>query len=431
MTAIERHQGAAIPDKLAYADALARADLLPTSYRGKAGNVLLAVEFGEMLGTHPLTAIQQVHVIDGKLSASAELMRALALRAGHKVRVLRHDAEAATVAIVRVDDPDHTTETTFTMEDARRAGLLDVWWERWVESDRGRKRKDTWVIPAAVAWPPTADDLARAGAPEWVMKQGPGRAKRKDNWHTYPGPMLLARATSAAVRAVCPEVLMGVSYTPEELGAPVDATGEVIDVGEVVGSVTVGEAKRRVLAAVNGDTDRAREAWSHAFPQPVLSVAEDELVALLALLEAPAEPPGESSLPMGEPDDPARDDGVVAEPPRGGHEAGEEVAATEGMGVPAAASDPVPDDEIIDGELVDDEAPPDASGSMTQAQNRKLHVLMAKAGASGPDRHHMASDMLGRRIESMKDVTKAEAARMIDRLEADEDPFEGFPKDAA
>lgn len=392
MTAIERHTGAAVTDKLAYADALARADLLPANYRRKPGNVLLAVEFGEMLGTHPLTAIQQVHVIEGKLSASAELMRALALRAGHKVRVLRHDAEAATVAVIRADDPDHATETTFTIDDARRAGLTG---------------------------------------------KGP--------WKSYPAAMLLARATSAAIRAACPEVLMGVSYTPEELGAPVDATGEIIDVDPIdPGTVPVAEAKRRLLDACGGDRDRARDVWGHAYPNPVAHVDADDLADLLATIEAPAPPAlGESSLPMGEPDDLTRDDGGVDEPPRGGHEAGEEVAATEGMGVPAATSDPVPDDEIIDGELVDDddrvldeepttdEAPPDASGSMTQAQNRKLHVLMAKAGASGPDRHHMASDMLGRRIESMKDVTKAEAARMIDRLEADEDPFEGFPKDAA
>ncbi len=382
MTAIERHTGAAIPDKLAYADALARADLLPANYRRKPGNVLLAVEFGEMLGTHPLTAIQQVHVIEGKLSASAELMRALALRAGHKVRVLRHDAEAATVAVIRADDPDHTTETTFTIKDARRAGLTG---------------------------------------------KGP--------WKSYPAAMLLARATSAAIRAACPDVLMGVSYTPEELGAPVDATGQIVAIGDPFdpGTVPVAEAKRRLLDACDGDRDRARDVWGHAYPNPVAHVDADDLADLLATIEAPAPPAlGESSSPMGEPDDLTRDDGGVAEPPRGGHEAGEEVAATEGMGVPAATSDPVPDDEIIDGELVDDdEAPPDQSGAMTQAQNRKLHVLMAKAGASGPDRHHMASDMLGRRIESMKDVTKAEAARMIDRLEADEDPFEGFPKDAA
>src|SRR5690606_41591972 len=50
-------------------------------------------------------------------------------------------------------------------------------------------------------------------------------------WKSYPKAMLFARALSQGVRWHCPDVLGGTTaYVPEELGAQVDADGNVIDV---------------------------------------------------------------------------------------------------------------------------------------------------------------------------------------------------------
>jgi hypothetical protein len=209
--------------KVNFANALAQADLLPNTYRRKPGNVLLAVEYGEMLQMHPLTAIQQVHVIEGKLSMSSELMRAMVHRAGHRFRVLETSSERAVVQVVRSDDPDYPTTITFTMGDADRAKVTG-----------------------------------------------------KDNWKKYPAAMLLARATSAAVRAACPEVCMGISYVPEELGADVDDEGNVLDVGEaseppaahledLSTTVTPGWAKTQIVEAFGGDKGAAVRAWALHF----------------------------------------------------------------------------------------------------------------------------------------------------------------------
>lgn len=215
MSNVERYTGtgprpaSSLPDKVHYAQQLADADLLPASYRRKPGNVLLAVEYGEMLDVHPLTAIQQVHVIEGKLSMSAELMRAQVLRHGHRFRTVEMTSERAVVSITRGDDPDHTTTVEFTIADARNANL--------------------------------------AG---------------KGVWKQYPTAMLHARATSMAVRAVCPEVLMGISYTPEELGASVNEDGDVIDVtAEPLVLATQAQVDR--IAELSGQLDAAgREAMA-------------------------------------------------------------------------------------------------------------------------------------------------------------------------
>lgn len=162
-------------DKMQYAQALAQASLLPKQYQRNPGNVLLAVELGESLGIPPIQAINTVHVIEGKPSASSGLISALVRRAGHTLRVKGND-QSATAEIVRSDDPDFTYSVTWDMGRARNAGVTG-----------------------------------------------------KDNWKKYPAAMLKARAITEVARDACQEALMGVQYTPEELGAVVDEEGNVVD----------------------------------------------------------------------------------------------------------------------------------------------------------------------------------------------------------
>lgn len=158
-----------LTERMTYAKALAHASLLPRAYRNEPANVLLAMEYGDALGLTAIAAIQGIHVIEGKPSASAALIGALVRRAGHRLRVeLSPDGTAATATIIRADDPDFPFTCTWTMDRARAAGLL-----------------------------------SKAGG----------------TWSTYPQAMLKARAITEVARDACPEVLSGVAYTPEELGA--------------------------------------------------------------------------------------------------------------------------------------------------------------------------------------------------------------------
>lgn len=154
-----------------YARKLAASDLLPKSYQGKPQNVLLAVEYGRALGLDPLTAINMTHVVQGKPTASAQLVNALVRRAGHTLRV-RGDAESATCKIIRNDD-DFEFVATWTIERAKQAGVLS-----------------------------------------------------NPVWKTYPQAMLKARAITECARDACPEVLSGISYTAEEVGGAGDVIAE-------------------------------------------------------------------------------------------------------------------------------------------------------------------------------------------------------------
>ncbi|MEV5509026.1 hypothetical protein [Streptomyces orinoci] len=169
-----------VESKLDYCKAFAASGLLPRQFRGQPANLLYAVEYAESLGLHPMVAITGVHVIEGKPTASAALISALVRRAGHRLRI-KGDATCAVAQIIRTDDPDWTFEARFTIDDARRAGLLG-----------------------------------------------------KDVWKKYPAAMLKARAISAVARDACEEALFGIHYTPEELGAVVDQEGNPVYIaGEI------------------------------------------------------------------------------------------------------------------------------------------------------------------------------------------------------
>ena len=129
---------------------------------------------GDALGIHPAVAMQQLHLIEGKVSMSAGLMLSLARQRGWSHHVKQRDTKAC---VIQWTSPSGTVtgESSWTEEDARRV-----------------------KIPA---------------------KEGKERSLLdKDNWRNYPRNMLFARAVSDGIRTFCPEITNGITaYTPEEI----------------------------------------------------------------------------------------------------------------------------------------------------------------------------------------------------------------------
>ncbi|MFI6443787.1 hypothetical protein [Kitasatospora sp. NPDC050543] len=180
---------ASLPDLVRYAEHLAKADLLPKQFTNRPANVLYAIEYGRTLGITPIAALTGIHVIEGKPSASSGLIGALVRHAGHKLRVKGDDRQAV-AQIVRADDPDWTYEVTWTLERAAQAGLCQI--------KNGK---------------PHARDYK----------------DRPTAWEKYPAAMLKARAITEVARDACEDVLFGLHYTPEELGAYVNQDGEPVE----------------------------------------------------------------------------------------------------------------------------------------------------------------------------------------------------------
>lgn len=152
------------------AEKIAKTDFVPSALRGKPESVLAAILTGHELGIGPMQSLAKIHVIEGRPAMAAELMRALVLAKGHDLWVVEANNTRCTVGAKR-SGSDRESTFTWTKDDAKTAGL------------DGRK-----------------------------------------NWRQYPRAMLLARATSEAIRAVFPDVVAGVSYSVEEL-----TDGDVLD----------------------------------------------------------------------------------------------------------------------------------------------------------------------------------------------------------
>jgi hypothetical protein len=153
-----------LSEQMDYARAVSVANLLPQAYRGKPADIMLAMGLGQAMGLSPAESLYRIDVIQGKPTASAELIAANVRKAGHRLRVTGDD-NSATAIIIRADDPEFEFKVTRDAAWAKAMGL------------------DT-----------------------------------KDNYKKQRGTMLQWRAISAVARLACPEALYGVAYTPDEMG---------------------------------------------------------------------------------------------------------------------------------------------------------------------------------------------------------------------
>ena len=172
---------AGLQERADYIARLAPSTILPTAYRGNAANAFVAAETGAALGLEPLQALASIAVINGRATLSSDLMAAVIRRAGHTLRIVENSPESVTATLIRADDKKFEFTVTWDKEKAVKAGL---WGQR-----------------------------------------GP--------WSQYPTQMLRARAITEVARQGASEALMGMIYSPEDFGATITNTGEIIE-AEVV-----------------------------------------------------------------------------------------------------------------------------------------------------------------------------------------------------
>lgn len=181
---------AGLQERADYIARLAPSTILPTAYRGNAANAFVAAETGAALGLEPLQALASIAVINGRATLSSDLMAAVIRRAGHTLRIVENSPESVTATLIRADDKTFKFEVTWDKDKATKAGL---WGQR-----------------------------------------GP--------WSQYPTQMLRARAITEVARQGASEALMGMIYSPEDFGATITDTGEVIE-AEVIDETPAKPAK--------------------------------------------------------------------------------------------------------------------------------------------------------------------------------------------
>ena len=145
-----------------------KSGLLPVAINSPEKALIIMLK-GRELQIPPMQAFSHINVISGKPTMSAELMLAQIYKCVPRA-VVNFTSTNEKECVIEAQRPHGMkTKFSFTIEEAQQAGLLS---------------------------------------------KGP--------WKQYPSAMLRARCISAMARALFPDALNGVSYTPEELGADVE-----------------------------------------------------------------------------------------------------------------------------------------------------------------------------------------------------------------
>ena len=244
-----------LPEVTDLAERFAKSSLIPSDLKGKASDVFVTLLAGQELGLSPMAALRSIHVVKGKPILAADAMVALVLASGLCDYFKPKAKTATSVTYVTKRKGDTETELTYTIDDAKQAGITGG-----------------------------------------------------DNWRKYTRAMLSARCKAELARDVYPDVLAGVYETSEAdeiRGAapvtqlrPVDP--DVID-AEVIEERPAFDAdavEAEMRSSVNVSALRSIAAkWSSVWvkePQAIRGrmkrTFEEMAAKLRAQAEAPAEP---------------------------------------------------------------------------------------------------------------------------------------------
>jgi hypothetical protein len=142
----------------------------------QAAQAVVKVLAGRELGFGPIASMTGVNIIQGRVTLSANLIAAAIKKSGrYDYQIKEHTNKRCVLTFF--DGANVMGESSFGIEDAQMAGLMN-----------------------------------------------------NANWKKWPRNMMFARAISNGAKWYCPDVFTTGVYTPDELGAEVDAeTGEVIE----------------------------------------------------------------------------------------------------------------------------------------------------------------------------------------------------------
>lgn len=216
---------------------LAKSDLVPKALKDKPDNIFALALYGQTFGLDPIHSIQRIYLIQGTFEPKAEVLAGVILRAGHELRWDEVSAERCTVSIRRAGT-DYWQTTTWTIDQARKAGLLDVWVERRVEDGKWPDGNKKYKTEAHVVGDDTGiftpEERAKRGLgdiPQWAADElKKGEVKRKDPWFAFPDDMLAAKALRRGAKRVVPDAVLGLGddtdrvddYAPAAVLARVD-----------------------------------------------------------------------------------------------------------------------------------------------------------------------------------------------------------------
>lgn len=177
-------------EQMKFSEFVATSDIVPKALQGKPANCFLVIQKALALNLPWDVAMSGIHVIEGKVTCGAKLLRMMMRKAGHDFDPHTVTDKEAKATLTLAHRPNKPIEVTYSIAEAQTAGLTG-----------------------------------------------------KQVWKNYAKSMLIAAVSRRAVDWYCPEVAMGLDLSDDTLaatfGEPVHATAEVITPNIVVPSQRV------------------------------------------------------------------------------------------------------------------------------------------------------------------------------------------------
>lgn len=211
----------------------------------------------------------------------------------------------------------------------------------------------------------------------WTMAHAQQRGYTNNPlYNSHPDEMLRAKALAECCRLIAPDVVLGLAFTYEEIQLDQDTTVEVPPKAGHSGKVPGAKGMAALGARVANPTQQWVQPGDHVVAQP-MQVQGDG--TMLARVQAQADDEAQQYFQVVQDDDLPPDDGVAPEPKE----------------VPA------------------NHQPPDEHGLTV------LHTALGKAGFEHrSQRLGIAGAMVGRALESTKDLTNDELGRINHQVQA-------------
>lgn len=113
-----------LDEAMKFSEIIAGSDLVPKDYKGRPGNVLVAIQMGQEVGLPPMQAVQNIAVINGRPSIWGDAIPAIIKNHPHYEWMKESFDEATmTATCVIKRKGDHEAVSTFSRSDAEGAGL--------------------------------------------------------------------------------------------------------------------------------------------------------------------------------------------------------------------------------------------------------------------------------------------------------------------
>ena len=254
----------------------------------KAAQMVVKILAGAEYGLSPVQAATGIHIVEGKVTLSANTQAALIKRSGkYTYRVVEMTDERCEIAFFEINRPgDDWTEigrSSFSMADAKKAGLADrQTWKRYPRNmlfARALSNGATWycgdVFNSPVYDP---DELAADVIEEPAPKRRSRRTQAQEEAAPVTGGEDAVNGTDASSRDTSPS---GAGVTSDAAprdrnsgeaegaaadGGPAAAPGDLTDLKSATLAVNLDTGEVRVVDAEKADDDIGRQAGS---PHPL------------------------------------------------------------------------------------------------------------------------------------------------------------------